>query len=257
MVDQLLPMGSQYAIINEFILQQEDLGGRDTPENRCSQTLQALASALEEVLDEYRTKLVSLEADAACLTIPKILHILRNTQHTMAVCAQSVIYIRKHDLNAAQILSYLNEKITSLTGDEIAQSVHVFLAERAAVPFISILQNWVVKGMIIDPMAEFMLEEKTTGIKAADALDRYILRADRIPEFLRNVADMILRTGKYLNVVRNCGHQVYCQMDEPLRFEPQTNHHMVSLLLHFYFLIIIAFEIYRNIVVDIIDIFEY
>jgi gamma-tubulin complex component 2 len=34
---------------------------------------------------------------------------------------------------------------------------------------------------------------------------RYTIRRERIPVFLERVADVILRTGKYLNVIRQCG----------------------------------------------------
>lgn len=34
---------------------------------------------------------------------------------------------------------------------------------------------------------------------------RYTIRRERIPIFLERVADVILRTGKYLNVIRQCG----------------------------------------------------
>ena len=34
---------------------------------------------------------------------------------------------------------------------------------------------------------------------------RYTIRRERIPVFLERMADVILRTGKYLNVIRQCG----------------------------------------------------
>jgi hypothetical protein len=34
---------------------------------------------------------------------------------------------------------------------------------------------------------------------------RYIIRREKIPIFLERVADVILLTGKYLNVIRQCG----------------------------------------------------
>lgn len=34
---------------------------------------------------------------------------------------------------------------------------------------------------------------------------RYTVRRERIPKFLERVDDIILRTGKYLNVIRQCG----------------------------------------------------
>lgn len=34
---------------------------------------------------------------------------------------------------------------------------------------------------------------------------RYLLRRNRMPRFLKKVDDIILRTGKYLNVIQQCG----------------------------------------------------
>ena len=34
---------------------------------------------------------------------------------------------------------------------------------------------------------------------------RYTLRRDRVPSFLLPLTDQILRTGKYLNVIKQCG----------------------------------------------------
>lgn len=34
---------------------------------------------------------------------------------------------------------------------------------------------------------------------------KYAIRRERIPIFLECVADIILRAGKYLNVIRQCG----------------------------------------------------
>ncbi|XP_026550443.1 gamma-tubulin complex component 2-like, partial [Notechis scutatus] len=39
---------------------------------------------------------------------------------------------------------------------------------------------------------------------------RYTIVQQQIPSFLQKVADKILSTGKYLNVVRECGHDVTC-----------------------------------------------
>lgn len=34
---------------------------------------------------------------------------------------------------------------------------------------------------------------------------KYAVRRERIPKFLEPVSDMILKAGKYLNVIRQCG----------------------------------------------------
>lgn len=44
---------------------------------------------------------------------------------------------------------------------------------------------------------------------SADYWDKkYSVRRERIPKFLEPVADIILKSGKYLNVIRQCGK--YC-----------------------------------------------
>lgn len=39
---------------------------------------------------------------------------------------------------------------------------------------------------------------------------RYTIAQENIPSFLEHLADKILHTGKYLNVVRECGVEVAC-----------------------------------------------
>ena len=39
---------------------------------------------------------------------------------------------------------------------------------------------------------------------------RYTVAQDNIPSFLEHLAERILQTGKYLNVVRECGLEVAC-----------------------------------------------
>lgn len=34
---------------------------------------------------------------------------------------------------------------------------------------------------------------------------KYSIRRERIPKFLESVSDIILKAGKYLNVIRQCG----------------------------------------------------
>lgn len=47
-------------------------------------------------------------------------------------------------------------------------------------------------------------------IVALFPLVRYTVAQENIPSFLEHLADKILRTGKYLNVVRECGVEVAC-----------------------------------------------
>ena len=80
------------------------------------------------------------------------------------------------------------------------------------------LQLWVYQGVVSDPYSEFMITQHEGFRK--DRLHeeyndsywerRYTVSQENIPSFLEHLAEKILRTGKYLNVVRECGVEVAC-----------------------------------------------
>lgn len=41
---------------------------------------------------------------------------------------------------------------------------------------------------------------------------KYAIRRERIPKFLEPMADKILKAGKYLNVIRQCGNKCINQI---------------------------------------------
>lgn len=57
---------------------------------------------------------------------------------------------------------------------------------------------------------------------------RYTVQLDRIPRFLENDADIILRTGKYLNVVRQCGKEIILPVNKSnLQFSVTNYSHSI------------------------------
>eukprot|EP00897_Mesotaenium_endlicherianum_P001345 jgi/Mesen1/1238/ME000129S00337 len=99
----------------------------------------------------------------------------------------------------------------SPTAVEILERLQV--AARA--PYFSILRTWLLEGVIADPHGEFFIEEHKELLKEELSSDygatywrqRYKLRREQ-PDFLREAADKILTTGKYLNAIRECGEAV-------------------------------------------------
>lgn len=53
---------------------------------------------------------------------------------------------------------------------------------------------------------EIVQKEDMPDDYSADYWDKkYAIRRERIPKFLEPVSDIILKAGKYLNVIRQCG----------------------------------------------------
>ncbi|KAI8489395.1 Gamma-tubulin complex component 2 [Branchiostoma belcheri] len=130
----------------------------------------------------------------------------------------------KGDCRGGAVLSLLHERTASLVGDSKAQDLCLYLTQASCVPYFEILERWIYKGIIVDPYAEFIVEEHESVIKEKIEKDyndayweqRYTICRERIPVFLEKVADKILSTGKYLNVIRQCGRDVKCPAAEEI-----------------------------------------
>lgn len=62
-------------------------------------------------------------------------------------------------MRGGQALTLLYNQINALTGDEDAQKFMIQLTQKAAVPYMNILQLWIQKGVIVDPQDEFLVED--------------------------------------------------------------------------------------------------
>uniref|UniRef100_K1PPH0 Gamma-tubulin complex component n=1 Tax=Magallana gigas TaxID=29159 RepID=K1PPH0_MAGGI len=108
--------------------------------------------------------------------------------------------------------------------DSKGQDLCLYLTQAACVPYFEILEKWIYKGIISDPYSEFLVEENETINKEKlqeeynDAYweGHYTICRERIPVFLEQVANKVLNTGKYLNVVRLCGRDVQCPCAEEI-----------------------------------------
>lgn len=130
-------------------------------------------------------------------------------------------------------MSLLHDHVISSIGDESKQQLCLKLMEAACVPYMKMLGMWIYRGIITDPIKEvgfvvitcrggclevhddfqFLVEDNEVVQKEDMPVDysaeywdkKYSIRRERVPTFLESVSDIILKTGKYLNVIRQCG----------------------------------------------------
>lgn len=205
-VREILPLASHYSQVQDFIAASSSL--------ESGQILQSLRAALQSIINDYYLSITQLE-DLFLkqhLTFHKLLYFLRPVFHTMEVLAETVTAIRQTSSRGGTVLTLLHDKITSTTGDEKSQKVLIHLIEQAAVPYMEMLQLWIREGVIHDPRREFLIEHSVMDVTENELMDcwerQYTIRLDKVPCFLNKFADVILRTGKYLNVIRECGSSV-------------------------------------------------
>ncbi|KAL3198114.1 hypothetical protein MRX96_014548 [Rhipicephalus microplus] len=89
--------------------------------------------------------------------------------------------------------------------DTKAKEICLYLAKAASVPYFNMLEGWGDKVLV-------KKEDMSTD-------NRYALCPEMTPDFLRPLEDRILMTGKYQNVILQCGQRTaLCASDEQLRY---------------------------------------
>ncbi|CAH2321645.1 gamma-tubulin complex component 2 [Pelobates cultripes] len=211
LVNRILPVAGSYSMVTRFIEEKSSF--------EYGQVNHALAAAMRTLVKEYMILITQLEhlQRQGLLSLQKLWFYIQPTLRTMEVLASLAISLDKGECLGGATLSLLHDRTFGYTGDSQAQELCLYLTKAASAPYFEILERWIYRGIINDPYSEFMVEEhelKKEKIQE-DYNDkywdkRYTIVQQQIPSFLQKVADKILSTGKYLNVVRECGHDVTC-----------------------------------------------
>ncbi|XP_076466365.1 gamma-tubulin complex component 2-like isoform X2 [Babylonia areolata] len=212
LVRRILPLCSNYSTVVRFIEEKSAF--------EYGLVNHALCAAMRSLIKDYMVLVAQLEHQyrGGHLSLQKMWFYLQPTMRTLDILASIANSINRGECMGGAVLSLLHEKTSTLIGDAKSQELCLFLTQSACVPYFEILEKWIYKGIIRDPYSEFLVEENEKIQKEKlleeynDAYweQHYTICRERIPVFLEQVADKILNTGKYLNVVRLCGRDVNC-----------------------------------------------
>uniref|UniRef100_A0A8C9XE12 Gamma-tubulin complex component n=1 Tax=Sander lucioperca TaxID=283035 RepID=A0A8C9XE12_SANLU len=211
LVNRILPVASYYSTITRFIEEKSSF--------EYGQVNHALTAAMRTLIKEYLILVTQLEhlQRQVMLSLQKLWFYIQPTMRTMEILASIASSVDKGECMGGSTLSLLHDRTFNYTGDSQAQELCLYLTKAASVPYFEILEKWIYRGIIKDPYSEFMVEEHELQKEKIqeDYNDkywdqRYTIVQHRIPSFLQKMADKILSTGKYLNVVRECGRDVTC-----------------------------------------------
>ncbi|KTF81960.1 hypothetical protein cypCar_00002310 [Cyprinus carpio] len=211
LINRILPVASCYSTITRFTEEKSLF--------EYGQVNHALTAAIKTLMKEYLILVTQLEHlhRQGTLSLQKLWFYIQPTMHTMEILASIATSVDKGECMGGSTLSLLHDRTFNYTGDSQAQELCLYLTKAASVPYFEILEKWIYRGIIKDPYSEFMVEEhelqkekiqKDYNDKYWD--QRYTIVQHRIPSFLQKMADKILNTGKYLNVVRECGRDLTC-----------------------------------------------
>jgi gamma-tubulin complex component 3 len=204
--------GWLYLRVEEYILEQQR---QKSPEEASDaegggSLARALARALSEELQSYRTTLARMEDSVTNETsLREILAAVQGPLRrlkTLAVVTDGVA-----NLQGAQILTALHRHADRHGDAQHAAAVQGLL-QAACRPWFDMLYAWTVEGQLIDPAHEFFVAS-SSSVAQQDRSDKsnlwragYLLQRDKVPTGILD-ADMVEQVfvlGKGVNFIREC-----------------------------------------------------
>lgn len=205
---RLLPLCKDAFIIRSFI--------EEKSHYRRGFINNALAAALHEQLDDLDLLRCELEDNflhgelwlqemwLASQDLSRAFHLLANL-------AQQAL---QDKVSGAALLDLIHDHVEMSEGDNASMKLLRSLQEDVRAPYYKMLEVWLAEGVLTDPEQEFLIQEDKSVIKESLVTEhvaqywqrRYSLAV--IPRFLEAHATKILLTGKYLNAIKETGHQV-------------------------------------------------
>lgn len=230
----ILPLANYYFKLQYFI--------ENSRTTESGQVLQALSAALSKLIDDYYSTIAQLESLHLRneLNLQKLLYYLRPIIQTMETITRTCGNLQEQNLRGGNVLTNLHDAISLFSGDRNSQQILIHLTQQASEPYMEILRLWIFRGIIQDPQSEFFVEDSEKDVQSIEKNEdyfnefwekRYSLKSEKVPRFLEKQANIILRTGKYLNIVRECGKRVtFTHSGERLKFSHTDEQTYVNLI---------------------------
>ncbi|XP_077239980.1 gamma-tubulin complex component 2-like [Tasmannia lanceolata] len=198
----------------------------------------AFAAALRTLLLDYQAMVAQLEHQFLLgrLSIQGLWFFCQPMVGSLHALSTMIEKASTDNCSGSSVLNLLQIQAKAMAGDNAVRSLLEKMTEHASSAFLCILERWVYEGVIDDPYGEFFIAENKLFQKESLTQDydakywqqRYSLKDD-IPSFLTNAAGTILTTGKYLNVMRECGHNVQVPVSESSKLiNFGSNHHYLE-----------------------------
>ncbi|KAF5948218.1 hypothetical protein HYC85_014175 [Camellia sinensis] len=215
---RLFPLCESYLLINQFVESRSQF--------KTGLVNHAFAAALRALLLDYQAMVAQLEHQFRLGRL-SIQGLWFYSQPMMGPMQALSIVIKKASADnfvGSAVLNLLQSQAKAMAGDHAVRLLLEKMTQSASSAYLGILERWVYEGVIDDPYGEFFIAENKSLQKESLTQDygakywrqRYSLKDD-IPSFLANAAGTILTTGKYLNVMRECGHSVQYDLMGKLR----------------------------------------
>ena len=188
---------------------------------------QAFIGFIRSSIKEYFGLIVQLEILHlnSDLTLQKMWYFLNSFKEKLDILKHVCQKIKQGDCIGGATLSIMHEKTNLNAGNVKVYDFCLLMTKLSSKPYLKILEKWITEGEIFDPYNEFFVEIK--DLPSQDRLrddyweNRYAIVKQRLPSFLVKQVDKILKTGKYINVIRQIRKDVELPYYEELEYSSE------------------------------------
>ncbi|KAG5071706.1 hypothetical protein JHK86_006917 [Glycine max] len=227
---RIFPLCKSFLLINQFVESRSQF--------QSGLVNHAFSAALRALLLDYQAMVAQLEHQFRLgrLSLQGLWFYCQPMMRSMQGLSTVIQRASVNNISGSAVLNLLQSQAKAMAGDNAVRMMLEKMAQCASSAYMSILERWVYEGVIDDPYGEFFIAEDKSLQKESLTQDyeakywrqRYSLK-DGIPSFLANIAGTILTTGKYLNVMRECGHNVQVPPSENSKLMSfGSNHHYLE-----------------------------
>ncbi|XP_021772290.1 gamma-tubulin complex component 2-like [Chenopodium quinoa] len=227
---RIFPLCESYLLIDQFV-ESRSLFKKGLVNH-------AFAAAVRALLLDYQAMVAQLEHQFRLgrLSLQGLWFYCQPMMGSMKALSSVIQKALSNDYAGVDVLNLFQSQAKAMAGDHVVRSLLEKMSDCASSAYLKMLERWVYEGVIDDPYGEFFIAENRSLQKESLTLDydakywrqRYSLKTS-IPSFLADVAGTILTTGKYLNVMRECGHNVQVRVSENSKLQNfGSNHHYLE-----------------------------
>lgn len=198
LLSRILPLATDHAHVKVFV-------EASRLPHHTGHVNQAVAVALNTLLNDYHEFILRLEQSLQRNELPlqRLLYYVQPASRSMTLLRDITQALQSKSGGAA--LGALYNLAVTHVGSQDAQSVLAYILSRAAAPIFDAMHFWLLKGVVHDPHDEFFIVHNHRVANQNSWHARYTVNWDHLPPFLHPFIEKLLRAGKYLNVLRQCG----------------------------------------------------
>lgn len=175
----------------------------------------AVAAAISSLLQDYLIHVSQLEFQAkeGQLSLQKLWYYIQGSLDLMNVLRELTHDIKSSNVYGGGLLNLIYSKALRHAGDKITTELYNFILKQGSDPYFEFLRSWIYRGTLVDPYAEFFVQEDDYIVKdSANKFSeeyfwkkKYMQIPGNIFKIIEPVSERIFMTGKYINAIRECG----------------------------------------------------